>query len=373
MNHRSLRVAIAGGGMIAGLHRRGALLASAQLVGVLASSPERSQAVADEWGIDRGYASFDDLLADKPDVVHICTPNKMHAPMALAALEAGINLVCEKPLGMSAAGATEMERVAERAGVIATVPFVYRYHPVVREIRSRVQSGELGRMLLLHGSYTQDWMLPRDVASWRVDPADGGASRAFADIGSHWADLIEFVSGEHLAEVSAMTSIAHPQRPSGSAAAFSGGAGGELADVTTEDIALAMFRTSSGVPVQTTVSQVSAGRKNRLWFEVDGSEGAAVFDQEHPEEASIATLNQTAVIVRDPRTNHLDAARLSALPAGHAQGYAYCFEAFIADTYAAIAGHRPEGLPTFADGARAARVVDAVLTSAQQRQWVELA
>ncbi len=263
---------------------------------MLGRTPSRSEQVAAQLDVPRGYASLDDVIADAPDVVHVCTPNDQHHPQALAVIRAGINVVCEKPLAISAAQAAELVDAADRAGVVATVPFVYRYHPVVREIRGRIAAGELGRMLAVHGHYLQDWMLDEDASSWRVDAGAGGVSRAFADIGSHWCDLVEFVTGEPFASVSAATDIVYPTRPAASGPSFSGSPdpdpvadAGQRAEVTTEDTAVATFRTASGRIGNVVISQVAAGRKNRLWFEVDGTLGSAAFDQSSPSRRGSAT------------------------------------------------------------------------------------
>ncbi|MFC7339983.1 Gfo/Idh/MocA family protein [Saccharopolyspora griseoalba] len=366
-------VAILGAGMIAEVHRRAAILAGAEVVGVLASSSERSRAVAEAWGT-AAYSDLDEVLADeRADVVHICTPNATHAPFAEAALRAGKHVVCEKPLGIDLQEAERMAAAAAESGAVATVPFVYRYHPIVREIRDRRIAGEFGPFNLLHGSYLQDWMLDPDASSWRVDPELGGTSRAFADIGSHWCDLVQWVSGEDFADVLAQLSIAVPTRPAGSARSFAGpAAGGERAEVRTEDSAVLLLRTSTGVLGTATISQVAAGRKNRLWFELDGALGSAVFDQENPETAWLGGTEVNRTLVRDLGTGSPEQQRLSALPAGHAQGYAQCFEAFVADTYAAIDGGDPVGLPTFSDGLRSARIVDAVLRSARNGSWTKV-
>lgn len=365
-----LRVAIIGTGMIAELHRRGAVLAGADLVGVLGSSPQRSQEFARRWNV----APFDDLasvLDSGIDVVHIATPNATHAPYAHAVIAAGRHVVCEKPLGMDVGEAEALDAAAECAGVVATVPFVYRFHPLVREIKARRESGELGSLLLLHGCYLQDWMLAPAVSGWRVDPEQGGTSRAFADIGSHWCDLAEFVSGERFTELTAQTHIAYPERPLVGGESFTAARNvtGEMVSVSTEDSAVVLLRTERGVLATCTVSQVAAGRKNRLWLELDGSSGSAVFDQENPETAWLGGDVDSRVVARSPAVGAADQRRLSKLPAGHGQGYSYCFEAFVADTYAAIAGEDPAGLPRFADGVRAARFVDAVLRSSASRAW----
>jgi predicted dehydrogenase len=229
---------------------------------------------------------------------------------------------------------------------------------------------------LIHGSYLQDWLLNPLATSWRVDPKAGGPSRAFGDIGSHWCDLAEWVTSDRITELVATTSIVIPRRPADTAASFSAAASdAPLVDVETEDSALILFRTRDGVAGSAVISQVAAGRKNRLWLEVDGAQRSAVFDQEHPEELWVGAEEGATVYVRDPNHGSPEQRRLSSLPAGHAQGYAQCFENFVADSYAAVDAHAeggtaPFGLPTFADGARAAAICDAMLRSAESRGWV---
>ncbi len=367
-----LRVVIVGTGMIAAVHRRSALLAGAEVIGVLGSTPARSREVAREWRVDSAFPTIDDVAASAADVVHVCSPNATHARFVEAVVSAGKHVVCEKPLGVSIAEAERMAALAAAAGVVATVPFVYRYHPVIREIRARAAAGEFGAWNLLHGHYLQDWLLSPGASNWRVDPAQGGASRAFADIGSHWCDLVEWVSGQRLETLTAQLSIAVPARSRTSGPSFTTGTDGERVAVATEDLATVMFRTAAGVPGSLVVSQVAAGRKNRLWFELDGSAGSAAFDQENPESFWSGTPDGSRRIVRDPASGSAEQRRLSYLPAGHAQGYADCFAAFVADTYAAIDGGHPDGLPTFGDGVRSARIVEAVVHSAATSNWTEV-
>jgi len=379
------RVVIIGTGMIGAVHRRAARDAGADVIGVLGSSAKRSAEYAEQWGLERAYASMDEVIADKPDAVQICTPNASHFAYALAAVQAGINVVCEKPLATTAAEAEQLVAAASDAGVINTIPFVYRYHPLVRELRARRINGDFGDVTLVHGSYLQDWLLSPQSSSWRVDAASGGASRAFADIGSHWCDLAEFISGERFSSVSAVTSIAYAERPVPSGPSFGGGAtstdGGsaeaapvEMMTVTTEDAAIATFRTSSGVVGNTVISQISGGRKNRLWVEVDGSKGSAVFDQENPDSVWLGTEDGATILHRNAGAISADQARLNLVPSGHPQGYPDAFAAFLADTYAAVRdpGNVPDGLPTFADGLRAAHIIDAVLGSAASGAWTDI-
>ena len=306
------------------------------------------------------------------DVVHLCTPNHLHAPLARAALAAGKHVICEKPLALDASQAAELAAAAEAAGRVATVPFVYRYHPMALEARARIADGEIGALRLVHGGYLQDWLSTPEDDSWRVDPALGGASRAFADIGSHWCDLAEFVTGERIAAVCAQVATVVPERATGSGHAFGSAADGARRPVTTEDLATVIFRTHSGVLGTLVVSQVSPGRKNHLHLEVAGERASVRFEQERPETLWVGRRERTEELWRDGTYLSPVAARRAVVPVGHPQGYLDCFDAFVADSYAAIAGEEPDGLPRFADGLRAARVTDAVLASAASGGWVDV-
>ncbi len=370
------RVAILGAGMIGEVHRRAAILAGATVAGVMASTPERSRQVADDWGVEQAFPDLDAVADSDVEVVHLCTPNASHVPYAVALMQAGKHVICEKPLGVGVEDAQQAADVAAQTQVVNTMPFVYRFHPMVRELRARVQDDAFGSVNLIHGSYLQDWLLDPQSTSWRVDPAAGGPSRAFGDIGSHWCDLAEWVTGQRIDSLVSTTSVSIPKRPATTTRAFSGTSGSaeDLVEVTTEDSAVIVFRTAEDVAGSAVISQLSAGRKNRLWIEVDGMRQSGVFDQELPERLWIGAEESTTLLVRDPNHGSAEQRRLAILPAGHAQGYADCFDSFVADSYAAVAARRdggdpPDGLPTFADGLRAAQICDAMLRSAASRQW----
>jgi predicted dehydrogenase len=371
-----LRAAIAGAGFIGAVHARSSRLAGAQVVGISASSAVRAVEAAAELGVERAFASSEELVAaDDIDVVHICTPNHLHLPLAEAALAAGKHVICEKPLALDAAGARRLVDAAAAGDRQAAVPFVYRYYPTVREARERIRTGEAGPLRLLHGTYLQDWLLSAEDDNWRVDAELGGASRAFADIGSHWCDLAEFVSGHRITRLSARTLTAVPERRrSGGARAFgAAGADGELRAIGTEDAAVVQFETDQGALGSAVISQISAGRKNRLWLELDGAEEAFAFDQEEPESLWLGRREAATIVRRDPAHLSAPAARLATLPAGHPQGYADCFDLFVADVYAAIHGaSERDGVPGFRDGLRAAEITGAVLESAREQRWIEV-
>lgn len=352
-----LRAGFVGGGFMAEVHSRAARSARANLRGIVSSSPERSARAADALGIDAAYPSTAALLADDAiDVVHILTPNATHFELALAAVEAGKHVVCEKPLTTSLREAELLVDAARQAGVTATVPFAYRFHPMVREARARVAAGEAGRLVSVQGVYLQDWLLDQSDDNWRVDARHGGPSRAFADIGSHLCDLIEFVTGDPIARVQALMRTVHSERAS-------------TKDVTTEDLVAVIFESEGGALGTLLVSQVAPGRKNRLHIEVAGLEQSIAFDQENPETLWLGRRTGAEVLVRGDGLG-ADAARLSILPSGHPLGYQDAFNAFVADTYAAIAGDVRDGLPTFDDGLRAVRLTEAVIESARTGGWI---
>ncbi len=345
---------------MARVHRAASRDAGGRLVAVATSTAAGSERAAVALGAERSAPDADTLLqTDDVDLVHICTPNDSHASLALDALRAGKHVVCEKPLATNVGDARELAALAAASDLIAAVPFVYRYHPMVREARARVQRGELGALLTLDCSYLQDWMLLPSDDDWRTTSA-GGGSRAFADIGSHLCDLIEFITGERMRRLSARTRTVYDERA------------GHAVD--NEDIAALLVETESGALGTLLISQMAAGRKNALVIELHGSHQALRFEQERPDELWLGAREASRMLARDPATAAPDSARLQRVPAGHPMGYQDAFDAFVADVHAAIAGEQPEGLPTFADGLRAALLTDAVLRSAaEDGRWVEVA
>ena len=361
---KRLRAAVIGVGFIGSVHERAIRLAGAELWGVGASSTSAGHAAAQRLGVDRIYTTPEEVAADDAvDVVHICTPNWLHRPFATAALDAGKHVICEKPLGIDLAEALELRDRAQEVGAVAAVPLVYRFYPMVRELRSLVQGGLLGQLRVIHGSYLQDWLADPSVDNWRRDPAIGGESRAFADIGTHWCDLAEFVTGEAIESVSA-SFICGDRDRSGDQ------------PVRTEDGAIVQFETVGGVAGSVLVSQISRNHQNRLLLEVDGALASASFDHERPDLLRFADGDGARTLHRGSATNSPAAAALNLLPAGHPQGFNDAFSAFVAQVYDAIrdgSGMRADGLPTFDDGVRAAAIIEAVLESARSQQRVTVA
>lgn len=355
--HSAPRIGMLGGGFMARTHSHAARVAGAKLEALATSTLASAERTAEQLGYTRALDA-EALIAEGLPVVHVCTPNGSHVDYARAALRAGSHVICEKPLATNADDARELVEEAARLGRPGAVPFVYRYHPMVREMRARLASGEAGALLTVSGQYLQDWLLCPGDDNWRVATSAGGPSRAFADIGSHLVDLVEFVTGDRIARLVAATRTVHAER------------GGRT--VENEDAVALTVELASGSIGSMLVSQVAPGRKNGLVLEIAGSTESLRFEQEDPERLWVGRRGHSLLLRRDPDMQTGDVARLSSVPAGHSQGYQDAFNSFVADAYAVAAGETREGLPTFADGLRAAVITDAVLESARTRSWVEV-
>lgn len=351
-------VAIVGGGFMGSIHRRSALLAGATVRGVASSSEDSAVHLAAEWGVEVAYESVAAIAADeRVDVVHVCSPNFAHADQVASLLESGKHVVCEKPLTVSTEQADRLRDIATTSGMSVTVPYVYRFHPMVRELKARAMRGDFGRWFSVTGTYFQDWLWSPEDTNWRVDSVRGGDSRTFSDIGSHWFDLVEWILEEKVVSLLAESSIVHPARPG-------------VDRVDTDDITSVTARTASGALVSATFSQVAVGRKNRLFVELSGEHASAVFDQEEPESLWLGSPTGFDKVVRNPGTNDPSANAYSLAPAGHPQGYLECFENFVRDSYRHFAGVDVAGLATLEDGHRSVTLIDAVVTSSRMRAWV---
>jgi predicted dehydrogenase len=379
----TIKAAIVGTGFSAGAHvdalRR---LPGVELAAVVGSSRERAQEAAARWSVPRGLGSLDELLADDEiRVVHDCTPNDLHAEVNLAVLAAGRHLLSEKPLGRDGEEARAQAVAAESGGVVAGVCFNYRHYPLVQQLRTYLGSGDYGAVHLVHGGYLQDWLLYETDWSWRLDEARNGPSRAVADIGSHWVDLVQHVLGDQVVEVCARLGTVHEERiePPGGATTFSQGDGtGTRHAIGTEDFATILLRFASGLNGSLTVSQVSAGRKNRLHFEVDAAQAAFAWDQEESNRLWIGHRGEpNETLFRDPSLLDAPAAGLAHYPGGHEEGWPDALLNLLADFYAAVAAHETGAaytptFATFAEAAQVGAVVDAVLASSAGDSWTSL-
>ena len=322
------------------------------VVALAASSDASARRKADALGVPRAYGGYEELVAD-PDVhvVHVATPNALHAPIIRAAVARRKHVVSDKPLAMGAAEALDLWQAAESAGIVHAVTFNYRGNPLVQQAREMIAGGEIGPVHFVHGAYLQDWLLFPSDSTWRLDPAQGGESSAFADIGSHWCDLVQHVTGQRIVSVLADLTSAIGSRRS-------------------EDLATVLVRFDGGAKGAVNVGQVCAGHKNGLWFEANGAHASLRWLQEEQNVLWIGRRDAAnAVLAKDPSLLAPAARAYAHLPGGHQEGWADAFRNVMSDIYTFIRDGRPPSDPhppafaTFEDGYRAGCVVDAVLES----------
>jgi predicted dehydrogenase len=372
-----LRAGVVGTGFIGAVHVEALRRLGIEVVGVVGSSPERARAKTLALVID----SYEQLLADeRVDVVHLTTPNHLHYPQVKEALEAGKHVVCEKPLAMTSEQSSELLEQGERSGLVHCTNFNIRFYPQVQQARALVLDGAVGAVWNVHGGYLQDWLLLPTDWNWRLEPEKGGSLRAVADIGSHWLDLVQFVVGMRVVSLLAdlATTIPVRQRPAREIETFAAADDVERedAEMATDDLAHILLRFEGGARGSLVVSQVSAGRRNSLRFEVDGSTGALAWDSERNEELWLGHRGQpNELLLRDPTLLAPEARSRTSLPAGHAEGFAETFKELYRAVYAAVAAGGPSeqaDYPTFADGHWENVLGDAVALSNRERRWVEV-
>jgi predicted dehydrogenase len=349
-------------------------LGNVEVVGLAGSSLASAQKRARELGVGRAYADYRELLADPAvQVVHNTTPNHLHREISLAALRAGKHVISDKPLASNLQESRELHEAAREAGVAHVVTFNYRSHALVQQARAMIAKGKVGAPVFVHGCYLQDWLTDDKTYSWRLDPKRGGASSALGDIGSHWCDLAEHVTGARITAVLADLYTAVPVRHVAAAPtrAFAKAKATTRREVkiTSEDTASVLLRFDNGARGCVTVGQVLPGHKNDLRLEVNGRLASLAWRQENPNELWIGHHAQAnAVLSRDPALLDPAARGYAHLPAGHPEAWSDAFRNLIADAYAWIRKGgtpqtKPAALPTFADGYRNALVIDAMLKS----------
>ena len=382
---RRLRAAVIGTGFVGPFHvdavRRGGY---ADVVAIAGSNADRTAERARGLGVESWTTDVPALLRDPSiDVIHVCTPNRTHVDLARAAIEAGKHVVVEKPLALEAGAARSLAELARSAGRHGATTFTYRGYPMVRRARGLVAAGGLGELRLVHGAYIQDWLADAADYNWRIDPDVGGESRAVADIGSHWFDTVEFISGRRVASVFAdfATFIPRRRRALGGSVAFAQGAGPtEEVEVGSEDAATILFRFEGGGRATCAVSQVSPGRKNAMSIEMSGASATLSWEQEKPEQLWLRTREKATLYSREPGDGlAAGGPGVPSLPAGHPEGWAEALRDVLRPFYAAVASGAPvppagrtAAFPTLDDGARAVAFVDATIESARSGRWVPL-
>lgn len=382
---RNLKIGVVGLGFIGPAHIEGIRRQGVEVHGIAEFTPELAREKAAELNIPVAYSSYEAMLADPEiDVVHICSPNFLHFPQAKQALLAGKHVVCEKPLTITAAQAKELVDLAKEKNLVNAINFNLRFYPVNFEARHRVQNVDFGNIFIIQGSYLQDWLLYPTDWNWRLDSQQGGTLRAVADIGSHWLDLVMFITGLKVVEVFADLKTFYPIRKKPIArietfASQESGAAQEYEDkhVQTEDYASILIRFENGASGILSVSQMSAGRKNRLFYEIDGAQAAVSWDSEHPNDLWIGHRDRlNEILIKDPSLMSAEGKAVASYPGGHAEGFPDTFKQLQKKVYAYILNNdfsvKPD-FPTFTDGYISLLIEEAILKSSQTGSWVKIA
>jgi len=376
-----LRAAVIGAGFVGRAHIESLRRQGIPVVGVLGSSRDRAAESARALRIDRAYSSLDELAKDKEvDVVHICTPNHLHAEQTTVLMRAGKHVMCEKPLAMNTKESAQLIDLARKENRVGGVTYNLRYYPLCQQARASVDAGAIGEPRLVHGSFLQDWLLYPTDWNWRLETQLGGDLRAVSDIGTHWMDLTSWVTARRITEVCADLATVIPvrQKPRGRVETFQEGgkAASDAVKIATDDYASVLVHYEGNLRGVFTVSQVSAGRKARLWFEVDGSEGSLAFDTENPNTLWIGRRKQAnEEMMKDPSLMDPAARGYSVYPGGHTEGYPDTFAQLFKDFYAYIeAGDfaAKRRFPTFETGHVEMVLCDAIAVSGRERRWVKV-
>ena len=350
-------------------------LGNVEIAAVVGSKPETARKFAETAGIPLSTSNLQDVLDNKEIVaVHICTPNVEHFPMSLAAIEAGKAVLCEKPMTMNVEEARTLVNAAKQKNAINCVQHNLRYYPVL------IAHGDLGQILIVQGTYSQDWLLYDTDWNWRLDAKSNGKLRVMGDIGSHWMDMIQHLTGLSITSVCADLSIFHKtrKRPKGSVETFSGkkGVSGNYEEfpIDTEDFGMVMLHLGDKARGAFTVSQMSAGRKNKFAFEIFGTKAGVAWDQESPDTLWIGHRNDpNQIIIKDASLFYPEAAKFADLPGGHSEGYDDSHKQVFKNFYAKIADPSiPIDYPTFEDGLHGMILLEKVAESSAKQAWIKV-
>jgi predicted dehydrogenase len=379
---KRFKTAVFGTGFVGRVHLEGIRrLGNVDLYAIGEPQVEKAKQLAAEFGVEKVEADYRRILDDPAvDAVHICVPNALHCKIATDALQAGKHVICEKPLATSVEEARQLVEVAHKAKRRNATFHNLRYYPMVQQMRRMREDGDLGEILVLQGTYSQDWLLLDTDWNWRIDSKENGPSRCLADVGSHWCDMAEHVTGLRITSVCADLQTFHKtrKRPKGPIETF---AGKILkpedyieVPIDTEDFGAVVFRMGERTRGTFTANQLAAGRKNRLSLEIYGTKSGVAWDQERPDELWIGQRSSpNQIIVKDPSLMKERARPFADLPGGHSEGYDDTFKQLFRRFYASIADPALEpDYPTFADGLRGLTLLEAELKSNQAHAWVDV-
>lgn len=378
-----INVAIIGLGYIGEVHLkilRG--LPGVNVVGVYDADRARMEQIAKLYGIEHTALSADELIDnDRIDVYHNCTPNHLHFQLNKRILQKGKHLLSEKPLALSAAEAKELKDLAKEQSVLTAINFCYRYYPVVQEARLRVLAGGIGKPRMVKGNFLQDWLLYETDYNWRLDRAYTGLSNTMADIGSHWCDIAQFLTGSQIVSVMGDAQTLVPERKKGKAAAtFSNSAelDYELKKIEVDDYVSAFLRFDNGMVGCFTASSLCAGRKVALEVEVYGSESSLLWSHEHPSILKAGFRNKAnESFIEGPQLQSSESAKYALLPSGHPMGYHDAVYNLFKHFYDGVTERNQGGTvveewPNFENGYQLAKVVEAIVASTKAKTWIDI-
>ena len=333
---------------------------------------------ADRMNIELAYSDYEKMMDEvRPDAIHICTPNSTHYAIAKSAIGRGIHFVCEKPFTTTVEQAKELVKLAEEKGVTGAVNFHNRLYPITNEMRQIVAAGELGELFSAHGEYIQDWLLYETDYSWRLDSSQTGKTRAMADIGSHWIDLMEFVTGEKIRRVSATFRTVYPVRkkPLAKVETFQTAKDTEYEPIPidTEDEAALIFELTNGAIGNAIISMVYAGRKNTMTLHLAGSREALSWSSEDLNNLWIGHRERpNEQLTKDAALMHPASARLAGYPSGHIEGFPDAFKNVFREFYDSLDHPGDYSFARLTDGLRQMQLLDCLYQSATTHQWVEI-
>ncbi|MBU1449143.1 MAG: Gfo/Idh/MocA family oxidoreductase [Bacteroidetes bacterium] len=384
---KKIKAGIIGSGFMGTAHAEALQrIGGVEIVGVSSNDDKSLKEITSKYDIEKKYNEWKDLIEDNDiHVVHNCTPNHLHFEINKAVIKAGKHIISEKPLTVNSKQSQQLMNLLKINNVVNAINFNYRFYPLIQHVKNENEAGKLGEIYYVHGHYLQDWLYYNTDYNWRLETELSGESRAVADIGSHWCDMIQFITGQKIVKVFSNLITIHKTRmkPAAKSATFKGK---ELkpskniseVSVRTEDAGTVLFELEGGIHGVFTVSQVSAGRKNNFRFEIDGSKKAIAWDQENPNELWIGYREKAnEILIKDPSLLNAKARAYAHYPGGHPEGYPDGPKNLFNNVYDFIRkGKDPQkdktDFPTFADGHYENKIIEAVLKSSISKEWVKV-
>ena len=376
-----IKVGVIGTGFIGPAHiealRR---LGFVEVVALADVDQETADEKAGQLFVEKGYGDYRDLFADNEiSVVHICTPNHLHYPMVKEALLAGKHVICEKPLAMTTKEGEELIELAKEKGLVNAVHYNLRYYPLVQEAKAMVERGDLGKILAVNGSYQQDWLFYPTDYNWRLVSKLSGDTRAVSDIGTHWFDMVEFITGLRVKKCCADFATFYPirKKPLKAIETYTGklleASDYEDVSIDTEDYASILLRYDGGAHGSVTVNQVAAGRKNRCYVEIYGDKKSLWWDSENPNELWIGRRDgKNELLIKDPSLMYPEATAFVSYPGGHTEGFPDTSRQMFGQIYQHILEKDDSVFPDFVDGTRELALCEAIMESAKTERWVDV-